>query len=231
VSSDLPDIEVCRRLWAFRCLGWIEQVDVAQEASVAASGAEEATKAEVAGDESRAKAEPEETISLATGGNSSKRASDAGSQAELKRASDAPVVSEPIAVSKGAKKPPEEMPASASLADLEETGFELDVGEPPETADPPGASTDMGLPYGTPLAAGELTVPEEDSGVEFSLEDPISVTSADSEASAHSLGEEPKGTSPTDSEAEKAPSEKPALDTDDTDLEGLGMVLGDDETK
>ncbi len=163
-SSPLPDLDVCRYLWAFRCLGWIELADGMPVASV-----EPAVQSEV----------PVEVTSRST----------------------------------------EAVPASASLADLADTSVELVSGASSELTDLSGSRRDQDESErhkGIPVVAPDP----------FGSEKELSLIAPDADSHDASPSPEPQRDAGI---KESASSDESVLDTDDADLEGLGMVLGEEK--
>jgi hypothetical protein len=239
-SSPLPDIQVCRHLWAFRCLGWVEpgeaeQVASTPEEAVALDG-EERPMAPASEPELDAPVSPEEVpapvaspaaaedlsfelvdpeSSEPDGCTEETIALDANPFGPLEPAK---AGVEEIAERQDVNPPMKEVPASTSPADLEETTFELVSGDSSEFLDVFESKEEPGEPEGIPVVDPDLV----DPGAELSLEIP------DADSSEALPLVEPQNGADTGAK-ESSPSDESAHDTEDGDLEGLGMVLGEEK--
>ncbi len=209
-SSPLPDIQVCRHLWAFRCLGWVE----AGEASQVASTPEEAVTLEGEG----------QPVVPAVDEDSSESEDATVKTMALKTVPvlgpDALSRSEESTEEEDTSRPVEGAPASASLVDLEETPFELVSGDSSELSDASESKEvpgEQGESDGIPVVAPELVEPEGELSLEIPGSDSADVLPL----------MDPQGGDDAAAK-ESSLSDKLVLDTEDGDLEGLGMVLGEE---
>jgi hypothetical protein len=214
-SSALPDIEVCRLLWVFRCLGWIEQVEESQlEAAAPLTTAEPAIEASMV--ESGTGAEE-------TPFKKDRARASARDQASIPTIM-TPVSSLPIPLVEPEPDPAVEVPAEdsgASLADLPGESFDIGDGEQPiELESSPEILFEAQHPMVEPDDAPDLSVPETSS------EPAPPKGSVDPDLVLETPGDAPAEPAPQPTANEGSKTKIEADDDMDMDIEGLGMVLG-----
>lgn len=227
-SSQLPDIDVCRMIWVFRCLGWIELAEREPAAVGATTPVVEAAAAPLDHEPAQAvevTAATTEDVSfdIVEGEPLANGEASQTTFRQSAREEDLPLVTAiPLAGQEGAETP--EPLISPSLADLSSIGVDEPGGRGSERemelGDPFGPPERLSFSEDSPLSTEEGgglpggSGPEEPSG---KAPKPLVPSKQDSRDAA---GVE----SPPEREASRKPA---ALDEDDMDLEGLGMVLGD----
>jgi hypothetical protein len=126
----------------------------------------------------------------------------------------------------------EEIPVAPSLADLQESSFELVEGNPVEVEGSSAVAFETEKPVPPPQSPPEPEATASETGPEDAEE-----ASSDFVATPVLEGEvieaTPSETDPVDGgEADKkTPPKEPVLEGEDMDLEGLGMVLGEENDK
>lgn len=237
-SSRLPDLDVCRHLWVFRCLGWIEQTD---DAEAALSTAAEAPEVERAEEDSEGESSPVQEEPVGAGEDSQK---------ETVVVPEAPCPPEVVPdVPESAPSPdepdlrvdvPEGTPLVPSLADLRESGFELVEAETGEKEESPEVLFETDFPVPPPQSTSELETPLNTGPADADEVLVIEGAKTPSETSSADTGEAPviEGVV-VEAEAEETKTEdgseeakkEPIAAADDMDFEGLGMVLGEENDK
>jgi hypothetical protein len=270
ISSPLPDLDVCRHLWIFRCLGWIEQIDGAEAVSSAVTGNHGVERIEESGDEPTApvREEPDGARLESTDGTADVSPSPALA---------VPTVSDSVPSGDEAEirfdvEEEDDSPAAAPLADLRESRvgtLEGGTGEieesptphleaehlaptPLATQEPAAPNKEAANADGTVVVEGEATeaaaqevpvvegitippepIPTEDGAVpviEGAVESPGTTPMETGVASVIDGAVEAvkdEDTQEGDEAVEKG--KVPVMASEDMDLEGLGMVLGEEE--
>ncbi len=225
-SSALPDIEVCRLLWVFRCLGWIEQVEESRAGSAAPVPTIE-TPVEVSEDVTSFNIVEADVIEAPEGARRDGEEPPARNQASVPTIM-TPVSSMPLLMVEPEPVPVPDVPAEdsgLSLADLQGASFDIGDGEQPiELESSPEILFEAQYPMVQPDETPTVSVPEasaepvqsqESVEPELELEAPAGFQA---EPVSPPSSEDSHGQPPSDSEVE--------ADDMDMDIEGLGMVLG-----
>jgi len=245
--SVLPDIEVCRLLWVFRCLGWVEQVEEREVESVApvpatepaveaSSGKEtQATPVEVSEDETSFSIVEPDVIEIPKGAESNGVEVSASDDASIPTISTLPN-STPIPMVEPEPDQTSEVPvddSGVSFADMHESSFDIGDGEQPiELESSPEILFEAQYPFDQPRETPVPSAPApsaEPSKSKESLEPELELEAPFFQAEPEPTplpGESPgAGESPDEV---TVPTSESEFETDDMDMdiEGLGMVLG-----
>jgi hypothetical protein len=166
-TSRLPDLDVCRHLWVFRCLGWIEQTDGAEDAASTTADAPELERSE---EDSEGESSPVKEESVEVGEESQTEAESAPEVPSLPEL----VLDSPESASSSKEEEVRievEEDAAPSLADLQESGFEMAESEPAEPKESPEIALEMDCPAPPPQSTSKPEAPS--TSLEGVVEAPV----------------------------------------------------------